>query len=316
MFTKFWDKLAEGLAGTWNAQSLTPALAFWGGVVFAWLWRYDSKLLHNFLNNVDMRKGIALIVGGLFLLVVSSGIVAWLQLPLLRLAEGYWPSPFKALRFKLVACLNQRLEAKEQHWQILAAKERQGILESREWEEYARLDAKLATYPIDPRRRLPTRLGNLLRAAEEHAYQRYGLEITVVWPRLWLVLPEVTRTELTHARQTLDERVGLLIWGLLFSLWGGLAWWAVPIGLLVALGAYWGVWTAAGIYAELLRSAFDLHRFALYEALRWSYPSKTVEERLQGEQLTQYLFRGPSSVLPVVFKHPQDSSRARTVNTS
>ena len=49
MATKFWDELAKGLAGQWTAQKLGPALAFWGGGLLAWAWRFGWKPLIDWL---------------------------------------------------------------------------------------------------------------------------------------------------------------------------------------------------------------------------------------------------------------------------
>lgn len=292
MFTKFWDKLTEGLASTWNARILAPALAFWGGGLMAWGWKNGWDSIVNFINKADTAQGVAAAVVGLFLLTVSSGLVEWGTLPILRLAEGYWPGLLRGLRFGLATRQGRRLESKEARWQALAKDQQAGKLDARGLEEYARLDAELAQYPVAAPLLLPTRLGNLLRAAEEYPYVRYGLEITVTWPRLWLVFPESTKKDLTTVRQALDERTQIMTWGLLFAIWSIWAWWAVPVALVVALVAYRGMLSAAGVHGELLRAAFDLHRLAMYKSLNWPLPASPTGEPAHGLELTQYLHRG------------------------
>ena len=191
MFTKFWDELAEGLAGRWATQALGPALAFWGGGILAWVWHSgrDWQELSDRLAALDNPAAyVALAVGGLLVLATSSAMMTWLQLPALRLLEGYWPRPFRRLRFGLVRLLRKRLHKKEDRWQKLADVESQKQTAEQQ-SEYALLDAELAHYPVDPRRLMPTRLGNILRAAEEYPQVRYGLAMSVCWPRLWLVIP-------------------------------------------------------------------------------------------------------------------------------
>jgi hypothetical protein len=184
--TKFWDKLAEGLAGQWTAQKLGLALAFWGGGLLAWAWRYGWQPLVDWLVALDsLAAYVALAVGGLLLLTASSAGATWLQLTILRLVEGYWPWPFRGLRFALARRVEERLQPKENRWQELADKA-QEQRSAEEQDEYARLDAELSSMPVDPRHLMPTRLGNLLRAAEEYPRVRYGLATSVCWPRLWL----------------------------------------------------------------------------------------------------------------------------------
>jgi hypothetical protein len=225
--------------------------------------------------------------------VVSVGLVQLLTLPVLRLAEGYWPRPFRGLRFRLAGRVSRRLNKKEERWQKLRAK--LDKCTAAQQDEYALLDAELAAYPVNPKMLLPTRLGNVLRAAEEYPFLRYGLEITVVWPRLWLVLPDGVRDDAGAARQSLNERIQMMIWSLLFTGWCLRNAWTLPIGLLAALAAYRSAVVAAGVYGELLRAAFDLYRPKVYEALRWELPEAPGTEAASGIALTQYLFRGAAS---------------------
>jgi len=62
-------------------------------------------------------------------------------------------------------------------------------------------------------------------------------------------------------------------------------------GSAVALLVYRGMMLAASVYGGLVRAAFDLHRFALYEQLRWPLP-----RWVDGEALTEYLHRGTAAV--------------------
>jgi hypothetical protein len=297
MFTNFWDKLAEGLAGRWTAQELGPALAFWGGGILAWVWHAGQNWQQISAQLIKINQPeayIALIVGGLFLLTASSTAMSWLQPPVLRLLEGYWPGPLRGLRFRLARRYEKRLQQKEERWQQLAKVdpgERTAIQQS----DYARLDAQLARYPIDPRHLMPTTLGNLLRSAEEYPNVRYGLAIGVCWPRLWLLLPEEAKTTLVETRQQLDGAVRFLIWSLLFAVWSVWARWAILVAIVGAAVAYWGALTAAGTYGDLLRAAFDLHHHALYRQMRWALPSTPAEDEALGRQLSEYLFRGTGS---------------------
>jgi hypothetical protein len=67
---------------------------------------------------------------------------------------------------------------------------------------------------------------------------------------------------------------------------------SLAISLLIGSLAYLAALRAGGAYGELLRAAYDLHRFALYEQLRWQPPTAAADEKALGERLTVYLFRG------------------------
>ncbi len=149
---------------------------------------------------------------------------------------------------------------------------------------------------------MPTQLGNILRSAEERPQVYYGLDAFVCFPRLWLLLPDNVKNELTEARNTLNNGASLWLWSVLFILWGLIAWWAILIGVISAYLSYQWMLNYAIIYGELLESAFDLYRFELYKALRFPLPTSPQYEKEKGTQLTNYLWKRPFPA--ITFKHP------------
>ena len=304
MLESLWEQVGEDLAGEWTTRMLFPAFAFWGGGLLAYTWRYGWGGLVNWWNGRAPHEQVALLVGGLILVVLSSAAMERLQTTVIRLAEGYWPWPLRWLRFLLARVWRWWMERKYEKWNALAEKceGRPERLPPKEQARYARLDTALAHFPADPGRVMPTRLGNVLRASEEHSQVRYGLNANVCWPRLWLLLPADVQEDISVARGQLNEAARLFAWGLLFCIWAVWAWWAVPVGLAVAFLAYRGMVLSALVYGELVRSAFDLYRFDLYEQMGWSPPRWAGDEPAYGERLTTYLFRGLTEE-PVHFNH-------------
>jgi hypothetical protein len=170
---------------------------------------------------------------------------------------------------------------------------------SEEWREYADLDRRLRPFPAHrpdaPDRLLPTRLGNILRAAESHPRDRYELDAVKCWPAFWLVLPESTKKELADARTRLDAGAATWLWSLLFLVWTVWAWWAPLASVAGMLAAYVWAIRAAGSFGELVGAAFDVHRRELYKALHWPLPRNAAEERARGRALTEYLWWGSDS---------------------
>ena len=169
----------------------------------------------------------------------------------------------------------------------------------------ARLQAEITAYPNDDLL-MPTQTGNLLRAAEAYPQMRYGLDLFNVWPRLWLALPKSIQDELAAARKALDEQTQLLIWGVLFSAWSGLTWWALLPSLVIAVVGVRGMYQAAGVYAQLIRAAFDLYRFELYRQAAWPCRQKPCDEEVEGRKLDEFLRRGFSDD-SILFKHSEKS---------
>jgi hypothetical protein len=295
--TKFWDQMASGVAQKWIEWLFSPALVFWAGGVLAYITAHGGGPLVALLQRLDTPLHVALTVSGLGVGIAASvAAVESVQHGALRLLEGYWPRWLHRLRHYLVKRLSERNARRHREWSQLAA--RYSGLTAEELETYAHLDATLASYPTQERL-LPTRLGNRLRAAEDYAWRHYGLATGVIWPRLWGVMPEGAQKEIIDARQRLDAAVRFMVWSFLFLAWTVWAWyWVIPLALLGMVWGYWQALEAAGVYGELLRAAFDLHRGSLYKALRWPLPHNPAEEHQRGRQLTYYLWRGLDDTTP------------------
>jgi predicted 3-demethylubiquinone-9 3-methyltransferase (glyoxalase superfamily) len=151
---------------------------------------------------------------------------------------------------------------------------------------------------------MPTRLGNILRAAEQRPREKYGLDAIICWSRLWLLLPDAVKKDIQEARADLNTAARVWLWSLLFCLWifgsvplpptwPGTLWSLWPLlGLFSAWFAYGWAIAAATTYGELIEAAFDLYRHLLYQSIRWNLPADPVAERQDGLKLTEYLWRG------------------------
>jgi len=162
-------------------------------------------------------------------------------------------------------------------------------------QRYAHLETELLTaFPKQRSLFLPTRIGNLLRAAEEYPQYWYGLEIVVTWPRLWLLLPDATQQEIAAARQSMDNATVWLIWAILFSAWWPLNWLAIGVSLLAAFIFLRRLYAVARVYSDQLSASYDLNRLALYRSIGWQLPKDPCDERALGEQITQFFRRRQS----------------------
>lgn len=304
MLTSFWAGLGNNLAERWAAVILTPAFVFWLGGLAAWAWGHGGgsegwEEAGTWITDRSSVVQVALAVGALLVVAASGVVVQRLTLPAIRLLEGYWPRWLEPLRRRLIDRQSRRVVDDDKRFGELERKIQEGSASAGERHEHATLDRRLRRIPTEGRegevmRRMPTRLGNTLRAAETWPNDKYGLDAVKCWPRLWLVLPEGVKKELSDARAGLDAAAGLWIWGVLFLVWTVWAWWALPVGVGVSLAAYVGMVNSATAYGDLVESAFDIYRPSLYAALRWPMPSSPAEEQQCGEAVTRYLWRGYS----------------------
>ncbi|WP_394619436.1 hypothetical protein JNUCC0626_10150 [Lentzea sp. JNUCC 0626] len=304
MLTKFWEAAGGKLADRWLTVS-APAFLFWSGGVLAWAhsaggWSGAEPVVAWLSHRPAVVQGGALLVA--LVLVAGSGVVVdRLSGPALRIAEGYWPGWVLKVWWRLARVAGKRTERRQRSWQALQRRiaDEDPALRPEDFATYLRLDRAQRRQASVPYRRMPTRIGAILRAAESWPLDKYGLETTAVWPRLWLLLPELTRDELIAARRAVTGAVVAALWGLLFTTFGALTPWAVLVGLTVSVLALC-VWLPprAQAFADLLEAAFDLHRSLLYQHLRWPLPANPAGEQESGRALTAYLWRGSDAAKP------------------
>ena len=238
MISSFWSGLGSKLAERWAAALFTPAFAFWALGVGAWLLsRPDAAARRRLMNGFEGLSGIAqtaLIVLALLVVAASSVVAERLALAVLRALEGYWPRPLRQLARALVRRHAARFEAMEQRWDELYARHEEGRSAPGEQQELVDLERRLAAMPAHADRLMPTRLGNVLRAAESGVEDKYGIDPVRCWPALWLVLPDVTRTEVTAARASLDTAATWSLWSVLVAVWAVFTPWAVLVAVVAA----------------------------------------------------------------------------------
>ncbi|MFF4849750.1 hypothetical protein [Streptomyces sp. NPDC001194] len=224
----------------------------------------------------------ALLVGGfLTAVLLVSALLDSAQSALLRCAEGYWgPIADRSLGRFGRRCHRLRL---------------------------LRCDDGPAQHLYPPGSRphevRPTRLGNILKAAELYPQLRYGIDAVLVWPRLFPLLPDGLRGALATARAELTALLVRAVLCCAFAvigagcaaarggppallpccLWGG---------ALLAWASYRGALNAALVYGQHVRVAFDLHRTDLLEALGEERRPGPDAERERWQRLCLFWHRG------------------------
>jgi hypothetical protein len=323
MFQGLWKELGQGFGRRWLLTVFGPALLFWGTCLLVYVnvrgWVEALTWWESRVTSVQT----ALTAGALALVVFTAILLEQFTTPIARLFEGYWPWPLRWLALWLSSRRGEGLCEKQRRFSQLKVKELRGQATDKDRAEALSLDAELGHRPPDPALAMPTALGDVLRAAEDYPRRRYGLDPVVTWPRLYPSLDEALKGALAEARSNMDALLRVTILSLIFTivwgLWLGMARhilllaWVVVWGLIVALLGYVGATQAAATYGDLLRAAFDRHRFDMYQALHWPLPPSWKAEKpapmgqapTHGQVLSQFLYRG-LGVQDVVYDHPKD----------
>lgn len=299
---KFWEGIGSSLSAQWIQLLFGPAFLFWGGGLLIYIYKEsDFYTAWNWISSRDTPSQAALLLIGAFVLLISSKLMEQLRFPFLRLLEGYWVWPFNYASVPLVNLQRWMIQRDRNAWNELMNKWEIASLSASEQDKLARLEMNGHYAPSDLNDCMPTSLGNILKAAEATPRHKYGLDAVICWPRLWLLLPKETREILGNARQSMDAMVELWAWGLAFLVWT--VWWpmSIIISLIWMIVSYLLAVQAAKTFFDLLDSAFDLHRWSLYESVRWNVPAQSGEDEVNsGQKLTEYLWRGTTNE-PVIF---------------
>jgi hypothetical protein len=184
------------------------------------------------------------------------------RVTLLRWAEGYWPGHFGSWLGERRAARHERARAG------LGADVRSGSPDV-----YEKLYLR---YPLPGEAVLPTRLGNLLRSAEDYPRTRYGIDAVLVWPRLFPLLPASFTAGFASSRARLDTALAGTALSLVFAVTapvctvvaGGSLWLAAVCllaGVLSGLTGYRAALTTALAHGQHIRVAFDLYRGLLLD---------------------------------------------------
>jgi hypothetical protein len=294
MLTDFLTELTKDLPGKWLERLFGPAFLFWAGGLLLVVGPAGLAARWEQLLTLPTLAQVGWLVAALLLLNASAadhgtsapapaapvgGLLALAAAPARSAADRPRPPPRPASKGALerpdAAARKPARSPPPNGWNWPA------------WSKPASISRP--TWPTCVRPPWGTSCGRV----ERRVVHRYGLDPVLLWPRLWLLLPQDARQEIAAARESLDRLAEAWGWGLCFLVWAFWQPWAAPIALVWMLLAAWLARSPARTFAVLVQSAFDLYRWRLYEALRFPVPEEKGDaERAAGQSLTRYIQRG------------------------
>ena len=275
-----------------------PSLFFWSLLVIVWfVGRGEMSVVVAWWNAPGIFPKVVQVTIFLFWVFIFALMMGGQSLNILRFYEGYWSFPGA-----------ERLKERGIEWHITVLKN----LKERE-DADATAGKKISEayekiyhgYPPSDDDNfdevMPTRLGNILKASELYAKDRYEIDSVTIWSRLHKLFPATFVEEIVSYRSALDFMLIMTTLGLLFSIVSGIyllfvraEWWLFLIcfwgGLILAWLAYRSALSNAVLYASSIKAAFDLYRNELLKQMRLPLPKGEREEKETWEKLGAFIY--------------------------
>lgn len=279
--TGFLDEIGKKLAERWVALLAVPGLLYLAAVTAGAVLGQDhaldypalSRQVTQWTDSPSLRSagGTVLIIAGILAGSVLAGVAAAAAgqiTQMVWMARGdRWPGRWltgwrraRSQKYKRVA--DDPAATREQVRKAIEKADRICV--------------------IAPDR--PTWIGDRLRACQVRTRRVYGIDLNTAWPRLWLVLPDVARAEISAAHDAFRFAARLTGWSAMYLVLGFWWWPALPVAVITQATALIKGRTATGTLADLLEAAVDLYSRDL--AARLSNTGDSLEFPAAGRRLT------------------------------
>lgn len=306
MTAVFLDKVIGFVDKRLVLTSLLPSAAFWVAVATLTGGQIGWTRVRKWWTHLDTGTHLLLTVVAVALLVLFALLLSAQEGLILRFYEGYWG---RRIPGRWLSAFGVR----------------------RQQEKVARLDLnddsqfeyRYRNFPRLAGDVMPTRLGNILRASERYPAdeERYSMDAVFFWPRLIAVVPGSVRANLSDARASLALLLNVCTLSIVLAVGAivalaviGLvaAFWATAGGAALLAGlTYSSALGPARVYAELVRSVFDLYRGDLLKRLGFGMPDSLADERKLWKNLGEQLYRRAATETAVL-----DAARKRANATA
>ncbi|WP_438493977.1 hypothetical protein [Streptomyces asiaticus] len=255
----FLTELGKNLAGRWAAALALPAAVFMAVAVAAVLLgpshALDIALLRTRVTAVSTGPALAWTAAGFLAATAAVGLAVTAMGGIVIAAWGATGTglgrPFTALRHRRWHQATAKVDTAVQT--LLADPDN----------HQAKVNARRAVLRRDAISEIepncPTWAGDRLRAVADRVHHNTGLDLTTTWPRLWLVLPDAARVEVTTIQERCASTARTPVWGLAYLAVGAYWWPALVPGLWLLLVSRQRIRRSVGVYADLVESSVDMY---------------------------------------------------------
>lgn len=283
--------------------------------------------------------GLAALVGLLFISLLLAIVFAGLNSTFIRLLEGkYWWQrsvvlfPWSYWKRTLWQKRYEKLDGlRAQYRQIAETLNREKDEKNRKVLEYEldqikqeidKIHREVETkhegqsLPHSGNRLTPTAFGNAYAIIEDYAYERYGMDAVLFWPRLHLLIEKKDASvgeRLSYLTGSLDLAINLVFVSFTVLLEIVVTLWLLPASrstpmfvgmgmvLLLCLAFYRASVNAVYSLGEVITSSFDFHRELLLDAYGLRKPASLNEEQRLWVRLATFVRRGDDFYFPAEF---------------
>jgi hypothetical protein len=270
-------EIGRRLSDRWLVRGVVPGLLWCATLALALALRHDrpfavDDVVFRVETAVDHLRGGAMTVLAVLAAVLvgaAAGLAAHAAGAAVRAVWlGRWRGPARGIGERLTAYRRRRAEG--------------------------RLAAAGTALPRVYLPDRPTWIGDRVRLADARVAAQYGLRLSLIWPRLWQLVDPECRA-LVHDARDRFERAGTLAgWAIMYGALVVLWWPALAAGLGLAGYAWWRGRQSAGLYADTIESAVDLHHRRLAEALGHPAPPDRPLGRPVADAINDQLHKGAS----------------------
>lgn len=282
--TAVLGELGKKLAERWLTLLALPGLLFVCAAVAAGVLGHrhalDFQPLTRWIAGLTPASGVATAIA----VVACSAAFGLLVAALGRLVQGVWTSPGRRMPGRSLVDWRRRRwdRAYETVHTVLAARATGQPSDVDLATALARCNRISLVRPARP-----SWIGDRLRAVDERVHQTYMLDVSAVWPRLWMLLPDSARTELGVAHESFASSARLAGWALLYAVIGVLWWPALVIAGVTGVTAWIRARAATGVLADLSEGAVDLYGAELAAKLGFAREARLTPET--GVEITRML---------------------------
>jgi hypothetical protein len=295
-FAEFGKKLADAWLSALVLPGLLMAGVVWAALALRQSHSLDSRALASSAKQLAATfhahgtGAIVIALAAALLVAAGFGLVAqFLGGIVQRCWLGNWPRWAQPATRRLTSRRRTRWEGARDDYDT-AARRALECPDDAARQDVDRLAGALNRVALAPPSR-PTWMGDRAVAAAVRVDAGYGLDLSFCWPRLWLVIPEAARTELTAARDQFGAATTLTAWGILYAIVGVIWWPAAIIGLVTAaVGWYRGRATIAA-FADLVEATVDIYARDLATSLGMPVADGPITFDV-GRKLTEWFRKG------------------------